>query len=155
MKLKFLLMVLLILGGIFQSAQIMAQKTSPEVLISNLYKGKGNSVFETKNKGRLNKYFTKRLADLIWEDMVNSRDKDEVGKLDFDPLYGAQETKITNLKIKKIKEEKDSAEVVVSFKNLGEKTEIKYLMALTKAGWRIDNIFYFDGPNLLTILQGE
>jgi hypothetical protein len=48
---------------------------------------KNSPFFPTKDHGLVNKYFSERLAQLIWKDAVSSRG--EVGALDFDPLYDA------------------------------------------------------------------
>jgi len=67
-------------------------QSSPEGLVSNLYKleEKKQSPFsQTKDRGLVTKYFSERLAQLIWKDAVKS--KGEVGALDFDPLYDVQE----------------------------------------------------------------
>ena len=70
-------------------------QSSPEGLVSDLYKldQKKQSPFsQTKDHGLVTKYFSQRLAQLIWKDAVAS--KGEVGALDFDPLYDAQDVDI-------------------------------------------------------------
>src|SRR5437763_3643342 len=67
-------------------------QSSPESLVSDLYKldEKKQSPFsQTKDHGLVTKYFSESLAQLIWKDAVKS--KDEVGGLDADPLYDAQD----------------------------------------------------------------
>ena len=62
-------------------------QSSPEGLVSDLYKleEKKQSPFsQTKDHGLVTKYFSERLAQLIWKDAVKS--KGEVGALDFDPF---------------------------------------------------------------------
>src|SRR5207249_11573871 len=65
-------------------------QSSPEGLVSDLYKldEKKQSPFsQTKDRGLVTKYFSERLAQLIWKDAVKS--KGEVGALDADPHYDA------------------------------------------------------------------
>jgi hypothetical protein len=93
------------------------------------------------------------LAQLIWKDAVSS--KGEVGALDFDPRYDAQDTDIKKFSLRKSKSGKDEAEVIASFENMGHKTEITYSLVLTKMGWKITSIKYADGRNLVGLLSGK
>ena len=131
-------------------------QSSPEGLVSDLYKldEKKQSPFsQTKDHGLVTKYFSERLAQLIWKDAVKS--KGEVGALDFDPLYDAQDFDIKKFSLRKSKSEKDSAEVIASFENMGHKTEITFSLVLTKAGWKISDIKYADGRHLVGLLGGK
>src|SRR5207249_6988258 len=108
----------------------------PEGLDSDRYKleqKKQSPLSQTKDHGLETKYFSQRLAQLIWKDAVAS--KGEVGALDFDPLYDAQDFDIKKFSLRKSKSEKDSAEVIASFENMGHKTEITFSLLLTKTGW--------------------
>ena len=93
------------------------------------------------------------MAQLIWKDAVSS--KGEVGAFDFDPLYDAQDFEIKNFALRKSKSEKEIAEVVASFENMGSKTEITYSLVLTKGGWKISDIKYKDGRHLVGLLGGK
>jgi len=113
-------------------------QSSPEGLVSDLYKldEKKQSPFsQTKDHGLVTKYFSERLAQLIWKDAVKS--KGEVGALDFDPLYDAQDFDIKKFSLRKSKSENDSAEVIASFENMGHKTEITFSLVLTKTEKRV------------------
>jgi len=81
--------------------------------------------------------------------------KGEAAALDFDPLYDAQDTDIKKFSLRKSKSGKDAAEVIASFENMGSKTEITYSLVLTRMGWRISNIKYADGRNLVGLLSGK
>jgi hypothetical protein len=59
----------------------------------------------------------KELADLIWH-MPNS--PDEVGPLDGDPLYNAQDMKTTNFVIHKPTVTGETANVSVTFRNIAK-----------------------------------
>ncbi len=101
MKIKCLFLTALVLAA---SSVVFAQpKTkaiAPNVIVKNLYaaqKAGSGPFFQTKNRAIVDKYFTKKFADLIWNDAVKA--KGEVGAFDFDPLYGSQDPKVTNFKI--------------------------------------------------------
>jgi hypothetical protein len=83
-----------------------AKRLSPDALVSDLYKAakqKHSPFFQTRSRALLYKYFEKSLADLIWKDAVHS--KGEVGAIDGDPLYDAQDIEIKKFAIKKPKYE--------------------------------------------------
>ena len=109
--------------------------------------------FQTKNRTLLDKYFEKHLADLIWKDAIRS--KGEVGAIDGDPLYNAQDMDIKHFAVHKASYANGLAEVKVSFENFGKKEEIVFLLSPgTRAGgWKIKNIKYNDGTDLLGILK--
>jgi len=138
-----------------ETAKSVAQ-SSPEGLVADLYKldEKKQSPFsQTKDHGLVTRYFSERLAQLIWKDAVKS--KGEVGALDADPLYDAQDFDIKKFSLRKSKSEKDSAEVIASFENMGHQTEITFSLVLTKTGWRISDIKYADGRHLVGLLGGK
>lgn len=148
MKLKLVFTVFLLVRTLQQSsAETPVFQSSPDALVSDLYKQKNNPFFQTKDHGLVNKYFSERLAQLIWKDAVSS--KGEVGALDFDPRYDAHDTDIKKFSLRKSKSGKDEAEVIASFENMGHKIEITYSLVLTTMGWKISNIKYADGRNLV------
>ena len=154
MKLKLVFTVFLLLGTIqLSSAETPVHQSSAEALVSGLYKQKSSPFFQTKDHGLVSKYFSERLAQLIWKDAVSS--KGEVGALDFDPRYDAQDTDIKKFSLRKSTSGKESAEVIASFENMGHKTEITYSLLLTKMGWKISNIKYADGRNLVGLLNAK
>jgi hypothetical protein len=122
---------------------------SPDVLVKDLYNAhthKRSPFFQTRNRPLLYKYFVKSLADLIWNDARNS--KGEVGVIDGDPLYDAQDIQISKFAIGKPSYESGKAKVVVTFENLGEKKTIVYVLVNGNAGWHIDDIDYGEGRTL-------
>ena len=79
------------------SASGESQTVTPEAMVADLYKqhdAKKSPFFQTKNRALVDKYFTKTLADLIWKDATTA--KGEVGAIDGDPLYNAQDIEIKN-----------------------------------------------------------
>jgi len=146
----------MILGCLFSHAAQRAQPTnSPDSVIRELYRvhnnGKGG-VFEAKGKKYIYKFFDQKLADLIWKDITETPEG-EVGNLDFDPLYNAQDTGITNFQIGKPVVEGDKSTVLVSFRNFGKRTRIKFELHNGKEGWRINNVIYSDKSDLVKILS--
>ena len=129
---------------------------SPEALIDDLYKEeeKDNSpFFQNKDRPLIKTYFAKDLADMIWKDAVETKD-DEVGKIDFDPLYDAQDAEVADLKIENAEIKGEKATVVVTFLNFGEEQSIKYLTTKENGEWKIEDIEYKEG-SLVKILKGE
>ena len=127
----------------------------PAALIRELYrvhnKGYG-PVFRGKTRRYLDKYFDKALSDLIWKNLTEGN-PDEVGNLDFDVLYNAQDFQIKNFQVASPVGGSDRAEVTVSFINFDRKENLKFLMRNTRAGWKIENLIYTDGSDLIKILS--
>src|SRR5947208_2129590 len=97
-------------------AKPSANRFSPEALVADLYRQhdrKRSPFFQTRSRALLYKYFEKSLADMIWKDAVTSRG--EVGALDGDPLYDAQDMEIKKFSIGKPIYESGKAKVNVSF----------------------------------------
>ncbi len=157
--LKSTILLASLLLGSYQwahSAAKVTKQTSPDSLVTELYRQSGRNhspFFQTKNRTLLDKYFEKHLADLIWKDAIRS--KGEVGAIDGDPLYNAQDMDIKNLVVHKPSYAKGVAEVNVSFENFGKKEEIVFLLSSGPhaGGWKIANIKYKDGTDLLGILK--
>ena len=135
-----------------QSAPV--KRLSPDVLVSDLYraaKQKRSPFFQTRSRALLYKYFEKTLADLIWKDAVHS--KGEVGAIDGDPLYDAQDMEIKKFAIKKPRYEEGRALVDVTFENFGKPQTIMFIVVQGKAGWRIRDIVYSEGRTLRSELK--
>lgn len=146
------LLLLLFLGLNHLSAADVA--ATPEALVVALYKAHDNDkspFFQTDDKARLNKYFTKELADLIWKDAKDSNG--EVGVLGFDPLYDAQDTEIKKFAILKAKVEGEKATVPVGFENMGEKQRVVFKLIQQEGVWKISDIQYTAGHTLLGLYK--
>jgi hypothetical protein len=151
-----LLTLLVILGSVSSYAAPRAQPTnSPDSVVRELYRvhknGKGR-VFDAKGKKYIYKFFDQKLADLIWKNIIETPEGD-VGNLDFDPLYNAQDTRITNFVISKPVLERNESTVLVSFRNFGQRTSVKFEMHKGTDGWRIKNVVYGDKSDLMKILS--
>jgi hypothetical protein len=128
--------------------------TSPATLVTDLYSahsGKADPLQYPASKKLLGAYFETGLLSLFLKDQSESQG--EVGKLDFDPLYAAQDFEIKDFSVLLVAQRKDSAELAASFKNMGTSEKIVFLLSNTAQGWRITDIKYSDGRTLKGILK--
>ena len=130
-------------------------KASPETVVANLYKQhkKATPLFQTRSRALLDKYFDKQLADLLWKDATTT--KEEVGALNGDPLFNAQDMEIKNFLIGKATVNNGTAQVRVSFTNFDRKEEIVFDLVSGKTGWKVSNLTYSDGTTLVGILKQD
>jgi hypothetical protein len=149
MKKKLLVFLMAVLFvAVFAPAQ--RAQSSPDALVRSLYTAHKNRrtdpLFQMKDRVRLQKYFAKDLADLLWKDARTSAEKNEVGALDGDPLYNAQDMKITAFRIKPAEYgegNRDLADVPVTFKNFGkEQTVLFRVERNSRKVWKITDILY-------------
>ena len=138
--------VLLLTCFFAATASAQSAPAAARAVVSSLYAARSSPFFQTKNRALVDKYFTKELADMIWKDAVTS--KGEVGAIDGDPLYNAQDKKIRDLVIGNAVVKEKSATVKVTFTNFGKKQAIEYRVEKTPQGWRIDDIVYDDDNSL-------
>ena len=101
----------------------------------------------------LDRYFDAPLLKLYLRDKQEA--KGEVGRLDGDPLYNAQDFQISHFSISPPETVKGETQVTVRFKNIGKPTRLVYLLTHTSAGWKISDIRYDDGSSLKKILQAD
>ena len=133
-----------------------SNRLSPNALVADLYrvhKEKHSPFFQTRSRALLYKYFTKSLADMIWKDAVSS--KGEVGALDGDPLYDAQDMEIKKFAIGKPGYADGKATVNVTFTNFGQPKSFVFTLVNGRSGWRIDNIEYGEGRSLRGYLKAQ
>ena len=139
------------------AATALATDPSPKDLVAQLYqahRSKNDPLTETK---LLDRYFDSALLALYLKDQREA--KSEVGRIDGDPLYNAQDIEINDFSISAPEKTGPSrpgmeARVTVRFKNLGKPARLEYLLSRTASGWRISDIRYDDGTSLKKILQG-
>lgn len=127
-----------------------AKKTAPEAVVKDLYKTHDNGngkILDGKNRALLDKYFDKNLAGLMWKDLTTHQE--EVGVLDFDPFFNAQEIEIKNFAVGAAKIENGAASVPVTFNNYDRKEKLVYSLVEQGAAWKISDIKYTDGSTLL------
>jgi len=136
-------------------AQKKAAAVSPEAVVKGLYaahKGKKSPFFQNKNRALVDKYFTGALAEAIWQEAMDSK-PGEVGNLDFDPLYYAQDVRITKFMIGKADE---NHTVTVTFLNMGMPEQITFSLSTANTSskvYKIDSIMYSDAEDLESTLS--
>lgn len=148
MRIKIALLTTLFLAfSAIGLAQSKTKAVAPDVIVQNLYaarKAGSSPFFQTKSRALVDAYFTKDFADLIWKDAVAA--KGEVGAVDFDPLYNAQDTRITAFKIGKPmygEGNLEVADVSVTFKNMGkDETVLFRLEQNSQKIWKVSDIYY-------------
>jgi hypothetical protein len=132
-----------------------AQATiSPQSLVSTLYRlrmKEGDPLRNPADQKSLGRYFSDRLTHLYIQDQIDA--KGEVGRLDSDPLYYAQDTEITDFQVAEPAKSKDGVVVVVKFRNFKKPCRVVFDLIETKTGWRVSDIKYGDGSSLRRILE--
>ena len=151
----FLLLSLTLVLGSAAIAQKKAAAAGPETVVKNLYAahaGKKSPFFQNKSRALVDKYFTGALADAIWKEAMDSK-PGEVGNLDFDPLYYAQDVHIKNFVVDKADE---NNMVKVHFSNMGHPEVITFSLTTPNTSskvYKIDSIVYSDAEDLESILS--
>jgi hypothetical protein len=158
---KKLLLFAIALLFITPIASAQKAPATPDALVKDLYAAHKNRrtdpFFQMKDRLRLQKYFAKDLADLLWKDARTSAEKNEVGAIDGDPLYNAQDMKITAFQIKSPaygEGNRDVADVPVTFKNFGKEQTILFRVARNSSKvWKITDIVYPGNDNSSSSLR--
>ncbi|HRH97174.1 MAG TPA: DUF3828 domain-containing protein [Prosthecobacter sp.] len=146
--------LLLLLVSFSLNLSAADKAATPEALVAQLYKAHdaGKSpFFQDQDRALVDRYFVNELADMIWKDAKES--KGEVGVIDFDPLYNAQDTEIKNFVVNKAKVDGAKATVVASFVNFDEKTRITFKLVQQDEAWKISDIQYTEGHTLLKLFK--
>jgi len=157
----------LIAGTMLYPASVVAQRenpapqvvhpVTPEALVQRLYAvhKKGNGpIFTRQGKRYLGEFFTPALAALLWKNIVGPP-SGEVGNLDFDPLFNAQDLGLSKFRIGPAQKQKDSSRaiVLVTFKNYGHPNRILFYLRHSDSGWKIEDLDYGFGQHLVKILS--
>ena len=143
--------LLVLPATVLMAAIAAATDATPKDLVAQLYqahRSKHDPLVETK---LLDRYFDAPLLKLYLKDKQEA--KGEVGRLDGDPLYNAQDMEISHFSISSPETAKGETQVTVRFKNMGKSARIVYVLIPASAGWRISDIRYDDGSSLKKILQ--
>jgi hypothetical protein len=133
------------------AATMVAGELSPKDVVAQLYRAYGTEQTSAGETRLFTRYFDDELLKLYLKDKREA--KGEVGRLDGDPLYNAQEVQITDFSISAPKITGSEALVTVRFKNIGKPTRVECVLRRTVHGWRISDIRYDDGYSLKKILQ--
>src|SRR6266487_4437893 len=123
----------------------------PKDVVAQLYKAYGTEQSSAGETRLFTRYFDDELLKLYLKDKREA--KGEVGRLDGDPLYNAQEVQITDFSISAPKITGSEALVTVRFKNIGKPTRVECVLRRTVHGWKISDIRYDNGYSLKKILQ--
>jgi hypothetical protein len=127
----------------------------PETVVKELYRvhrnGSGH-VFERQGRKHQQRFFDAKLAALIWKNLSGTPEG-EVGNLDFDPLYNAQDTQIKNFRVGASNIKGNTATVPVTFMNYDQRVRVEFRLVNTKQGWKVSNILYGGGMDLVQILS--
>jgi hypothetical protein len=145
--------LLVLFVSLLTAAILSAADLSVKDLVTQFYqahRSKHDPLDETQLLGR---YFDSALLKLYLKDQREA--KGEVGRLDGDPLYNAQDIQITDFSVSAPEIAGGETRVTVHFKNIGKPTRIVYVLSRTTDGWRISDIRYDDGSSLKKILQGK
>ena len=130
---------------------------SPQALLRALYQvhdeGDG-PLLRSEGRAQRRVFFTESLA-LALEGEIDRPDPEELGNLDFDPFYNAQETALGAMDIAVAKVSGKATVALVRFDNGGDPIEIAYRVILDGEAWRIDDIEYGEGRTLRKTLHGE
>lgn len=143
---------LLSLASIGMAAITIAAQLAPNELVAELYKAHRSKHDPLEETALLVRYFDPALLKLYLKDKKEA--KGEVGRLDGDPLYNAQETEITDFSVSKPGTAGAETRVTVRFKNLSKPVRVVYMLGQTSNGWRVSDIRYDDGSSLKHILSG-
>jgi hypothetical protein len=151
-----LILLLAVSFSVNASQRSKATRTvSPRQVVINLYAQhkRRSPFFQTKSRALLDKFFDRTLASLLWRDAHSAGG--EVGALDGDPLFNAQDMEIKNFLVGPETVGAQAAEVPVSFENFGVKHKITFQLVAQSNGWRISNLLYDEGASLVDILRDD
>lgn len=127
----------------------------PETTVKELYRVHRNGaghVFERQGRKLQQKYFDAKLAALIWKNLSETPEG-EVGNIDFDPLYNAQDTQIKSFRVGASNIKGNTATVPVTFMNFDQRVRLTFSLVNTKGGWKVSNINYGGGMDFVQILS--
>jgi hypothetical protein len=126
-----------------------SQFAAAERLIAELYRqhDADKGPFRERKRAVIDKYFAKPLADMIWKN--EQRPAGEMGAIEADPLYDAQDVGIKKFSVGKATGDAGNATLSISFESYGQKKTIIYVMVREGDAWKIADIKYPGGYTLL------
>jgi hypothetical protein len=145
--------LLVLLLTALAAATSIAGDLSPKDLVAQLYQAHRSRHDPLDETALLGRYFNPALLKLYLKDRDEA--KGEVGRLDGDPLYNAQDMEIKDFSVSAPEMTGGDARVTVNFKNLGKPTRVVFMLSRTANGWKISDIRYDDGSSLKKILEGK
>lgn len=159
MKKNFIYVFFLLLAAAFGAGSVRANEglqtaNTPDAVVRELYRVHDNgngALLDRKSRSQLLRFFDRRLFDLLWKELTSN--SDEVGNLDFDPFYNAQDTQITGFTVGRPSTAGSKSSVVVNFHNAGRRERLTYKLTRVGKYWQIENIVYSDASTLVKILS--
>ena len=145
--------LLVLLVSVLTATISIAGDLSPKDLVAQFYQAHRSKHDPLDETALLGRYFDPALLKLYLKDRREA--KGEVGRLDGDPLYNAQDMEIKDLSVSAPEMTGGEARVAVSFKNFSKPTRVVYMLGRTANGWKISDIRYDDGSSLKKILEGK
>ena len=145
--------LLVLLVSLLTAAISSAGDLSPKDLVAQFYQAHRSKHDPLDETALLGRYFDPALLKLYLKDRREANG--EVGRLDGDPLYNAQDMEIKDLSVSAPEMTGGEARVTVNFKNFGKPTRVVYMLGRTANGWKISDIRYDDGSSLKKILEGK
>ncbi len=104
----------------------IAGDLTPKDLVAQLYQAHRSKHDPLDETALLGSYFDPVLLKLYLKDKREA--KGEVGRLDGDPLYNAQDMEIKDFTISPPETAKGKTQVTVRFKNFGKATRVVYVL---------------------------
>ena len=157
------LVILAALAGLVMTlvaAPGLAQDAGAKAFLQGVYatyqtSDKAVDISSEKLAGR---YFVPSLARLIGQDVAQSKKRNEVGKLDFDPFIGGQDWAPTRIDLAVAPGiAADRATATARFTAPGEKqpTAVTLDLVRTAAGWRIADIHWSGQPDSFVAIMSK
>ena len=145
--------MLVLLLTVLAAAISTAGDLPPKDVVAQLYQAHNSKHDPLDETALLGRYFDPALLQLYLKDKREA--KGEVGRLDGDPLYNAQDMEIKDFSISAPEMAGGKARLTVNFKNFGKPTRVVYMLSRTANSWKISDIRYDDGSSLKKILEGK
>lgn len=125
------------------AARAAAAETSAHDFVAAIYDsyvGKNANGIRLDNARTVRRYFESSLAALMLKDQEQSRRRNEVGALDFDPFVDAQDWDIATYTLSVSEPSPGRASATVMFNNSGQASTVALALTRLKGEWRIANI---------------
>jgi hypothetical protein len=132
----------MVLGALWAGAMLMAVSPSawaqntPEAVVAEIYKvrnaGEESPIYEPE---LMDRFLTPDLIALINADLDRAQ-----GRIDFDPLYDADDTEVTDFAMATQSARGSKAVVLVKFKNFGKPSSITFDLVRDGVQWKVANI---------------
>lgn len=132
----------MVLGALWAGAMLMAVSSSaraqnaPESVVAEIYKvqdaGQESPIYEPE---LMDRFLTPDLIALINADLDRAP-----GRIDFDPLYDADDIEVTEFAVTTQSASGSKAVVLVTFKNFGKPSSITFDLVREGGQWKVNNI---------------